>query len=101
MKFNLIHNEKQITKLILCTFLIFLLIDTAYGFAGIGGNTITIPIDSSVPTAGKEIGIIENTQVINIIDSVVQRTNFEMGDGGNAQVNIRDSVVQRSKIGKE
>jgi plastocyanin len=49
----------------------------------------------------KEIGIIENTQVINIIDSVVQRTSFNMGDDGNAQVNIKDSVVQRSKIGKE
>ena len=49
----------------------------------------------------KEIGIIENTQVINIIDSVVQRTNFEIGEGGNAQINIRDSVVQKSKIGKE
>jgi len=49
----------------------------------------------------KEIGIIENTQVINIIDSVVQRTNFNMGDGGNAKVNIKDSVVQRSKIGTE
>lgn len=49
----------------------------------------------------KEIGIIENTQVINIIDSVVQRTNFNMGDGGNTKVNIKDSVVQRSKIGKE
>lgn len=49
----------------------------------------------------KEIGIIENTQVINIIDSVVQRTSFEMGKGGNARVNIKDSVVQRTKIGKE
>jgi hypothetical protein len=49
----------------------------------------------------KEIGIIENTQVINIIDSVVQRTNFQMGEGGSTQVNIRDSVVQRRKIGEE
>jgi hypothetical protein len=49
----------------------------------------------------KEIGIIENTKVINIIDSVVQRTSFNMGEGGNSQVNIKDSVVQRSKIGKE
>lgn len=49
----------------------------------------------------KEIGIIENTQVINIIDSVVQRTNFNMGEGGSANVNIRDNVVQRSTIGKE
>jgi len=47
----------------------------------------------------KEIGIIENTQVINIIDSVVQRTNFNMGEGGSTQVDIRDSMVQRSKIG--
>lgn len=51
--------------------------------------------------SAKEIGIIENTQVINIIDSVVQRTSFEMGAGGKAQLNIRDSVVQRSNIGKE
>ncbi|MCZ7404513.1 MAG: tetratricopeptide repeat protein [Candidatus Methanoperedens sp.] len=47
----------------------------------------------------KEIGIIENTQVINIIDSVVQRTNFNMGEGGGAQVHIKESVVQRSTIG--
>ncbi len=46
----------------------------------------------------KEIGIIENTQVINIIDSVVQRTSFQMGEG--AQVNIRESVVQRTNIGE-
>lgn len=46
----------------------------------------------------KEIGIIENTQVINIIDSVVHRTSFNMDDGGSSQVNIRDSVVQRSKL---
>ena len=43
----------------------------------------------------KEIGIIENTQVINIIDSVVQRTSFQMGEGDNAHVNIRDSIVRR------
>jgi len=48
----------------------------------------------------KEIGIIENTQVINIINSVVQRTSFDMGKGGNAKVNIRDSVVQRSDLGE-
>ncbi len=49
----------------------------------------------------KEIGIIENTQVVNIIDSVVQRTSFEMGEGGSAQVNIRESVVQRTNIGDD
>jgi len=46
----------------------------------------------------KEIGIIENTHVINIIDSVVQRTNFDMGKG-NATVNIKDSMVQRASKG--
>lgn len=49
----------------------------------------------------KKIGILENTQVINIIDSVVQRTNFNMGGGGNAKVNIKDSVVQRSNLVKD
>ncbi len=44
----------------------------------------------------REIGIIENTQVINIIDSVVQRTSFEMGESGS--VNIKDSVVQLSNL---
>ncbi len=47
----------------------------------------------------KEIGIIENTQVINIIDSVVQRTSFNMGESGSAQMHIKESVVQRSTIG--
>ncbi len=49
--------------------------------------------------SAKEIGIIENTQVINIIDSLVQRTSFEMDAGGRAQVNIKESIVQRSNIG--
>jgi hypothetical protein len=48
----------------------------------------------------KEIGIIENTQVINIIDSLVQRTNFNMNEGGSTKVNIKDSVVQRTNIGE-
>lgn len=47
--------------------------------------------------SAKEIGIIENTMVINIIDSVVQRTNFKMEDGIN-NVNIKDSAIQRSNI---
>jgi|GEM_PF-4605349 len=49
----------------------------------------------------KEIGIIENTQVVNIIDSVVQRTSFNMGEGGSTQVIIKDSIVQRSNIGRK
>ena len=45
--------------------------------------------------SAKEIGVIEKKQVINIIDSVVQRTSF----GGGDEVNVRDSVVNRSDIG--
>ncbi|MCX9011336.1 MAG: tetratricopeptide repeat protein [Candidatus Methanoperedens sp.] len=51
--------------------------------------------------SAKEIGIIENTQVINIIDSVVQRTSFNMGEGGNAHVSIRDSLIQHTDFKKK
>jgi hypothetical protein len=51
--------------------------------------------------SAKEIGIIESTQVINIIDSVVQRSSFGgSGEGtGTTNINIGSSVVQRSTIG--
>ena len=53
---------------------------------------------SSVQSA-KEIGIIENKQVINIIDSIVQKTKFEgMINGGSVELNIEDSIIQRSNI---
>ncbi len=49
--------------------------------------------------SAKEIGIIENTQVINIIDSVVQKTNFNIGhEGEMVNLNIKDSLVQRSDL---
>jgi len=51
---------------------------------------------SSVASA-REIGIIKKEQVINIIDSVVQRTSFAAGEGA-ASVTIKDSVVQRTEI---
>ena len=44
-----------------------------------------------------EIGLIQPGQVINIIDSVVQRTSFGGGEEI-ASVNIKDSVVQRSEF---
>lgn len=48
-----------------------------------------------------EIGVIESKQVINIIDSVVQRTSFGgSGEGiGETSVNIEGSVVQRTEVG--
>jgi len=54
--------------------------------------------------SAKEIGIIENKQVINIIDSVVWKTSIggvgadETGTGATS-VNIEGSVVQRTEIG--
>jgi len=53
-------------------------------------------LTTSIQSA-KEIGVIEKTQVINIIDSVVQRTHF--GGVGGVDVNVKDSVITRSKIG--
>ncbi len=47
--------------------------------------------------SAKEIGIIKKEQVINIIDSVVQRTTFGGGEGA-AEVNIEGSVVQRTEF---
>jgi glycine betaine/proline transport system substrate-binding protein len=51
--------------------------------------------------SAREIGIIENKQVINIIDSVVQKTIIGgIGDGtGATSVNIKDSIVHRSQVG--
>lgn len=37
---------------------------------------------ASTVQSAKEMGIIEKTQVINIIDSVVQRTSFDIGQKG-------------------
>ncbi len=72
--------------------------DKKYGLNGFMNETTDSirHLVSSVQSA-KEIGIIENTQVINIIDSVVQRTSFNMGES--AQMHIKESVVQRSNIG--
>jgi formylglycine-generating enzyme required for sulfatase activity len=48
----------------------------------------------------REIGVIKKEQVINIIDSVVQRTTFAAAGGGEGapSVTIKDSVVQRAEI---
>ena len=51
-----------------------------------------------ISSAAKEIGVIKREQVINIIDSVVQHTNFS-GVTYSSLVNIRESVVQRTNFG--
>ncbi|MCZ7381029.1 MAG: hypothetical protein O8C64_05600 [Candidatus Methanoperedens sp.] len=69
--------------------------DKPHGLNGFLNETIVDlrHVVSAVQSA-QEIGVIKKEQVINIIDSVVQRTTFAGGEGA-AQVNIRDSVVQR------
>jgi len=47
--------------------------------------------------SAREIGVIRKEQVINIIDSVVQRTTFAGGEGA-GEVNIKGSVVQRTEF---
>ena len=47
--------------------------------------------------SAREIGVIRKEQVINIIDSVVQRTTFAGGEGA-GEVNIEGSVVQRTEF---
>ena len=56
----------------------------------------------STVQSAQEIGVIKKEQVINIIDSVVQRTTFA-GEGGEgaASVNIEGSVVQRTEFKSE
>ena len=55
-------------------------------------------VASSVQSA-QEIGVIKKEQVINIIDSIVQRSSFGGSGGeGEVSVNIQDSVVQRTEF---
>ncbi|MCG2738300.1 MAG: hypothetical protein L6282_18115 [Candidatus Methanoperedenaceae archaeon] len=69
--------------------------DKSHGLNGFLNETLDNLRHLVVSTSAREIGIIKKEQVINIIDSVVQRTTFSGGDGA-AQVNIRDSMVHRT-----
>ncbi|WP_440955524.1 SUMF1/EgtB/PvdO family nonheme iron enzyme [Methanosarcina sp. Mfa9] len=73
--------------------------DKAFGINGFL-NEILENLRHLVQNAGaaREIGIIKKEQVINIIDSVVQHTNFAGGTDA-PSLAVRGSVVQRSKIG--
>jgi hypothetical protein len=72
--------------------------DKPYGLNGFLNETVADMrhVVETVQSA-REIGVIKKEQVINIIDSVVQRTTFGSGEGG-ASVNIKDSVVQRTEF---
>jgi len=72
--------------------------DKSHGLNGFM-NEITADLRHVVNTvqSAHEIGVIRKEQVINIIDSVVQRSSFGGGEGA-ASVNIKDSVVQRTEF---
>jgi formylglycine-generating enzyme required for sulfatase activity len=71
--------------------------DKDHGLTGFLNETLDNLRHLVVAGKVREIGIIRKEQVINIIDSVVQRTTFGGGDGG-ASVNIKDSVVTRTEF---
>lgn len=71
--------------------------DKTHGIHGFLNETVS-ELKHVVHTvnSAKEIGIIKHEHVINIIDSVVQRSSFSLD--GKTSVNVKDSVVQRSEI---
>jgi formylglycine-generating enzyme required for sulfatase activity len=74
--------------------------DKSHGLNGFM-NEITADLRHIANTvqSAHEIGVIKKEQVINIIDSVVQRSSFGGSGGeGAASVNIRDSVMQRTEF---
>jgi len=74
--------------------------DKSHGLNGFM-NEITTDLRHVVNAmqSAQEIGIIKKEQVINIIDSVVQRTIFNGSGEGAASVNIMNSFSQRNEFG--
>jgi hypothetical protein len=68
---------------------------------GINGflNEIVLELKNLVNTvnSAKEIGVIRHEQVINIIDSVVQRSTITNGND-TASINMKESLVQRTEL---
>ena len=89
----LIKEDDELTQVMLRA-----VSDKPHGLNGFLNETVAElrHVVSTVQSA-QEIGIIKKEQVINIIDSVVQKTSFG-GAGGGASVNIRDSIVQRTEF---
>jgi FKBP-type peptidyl-prolyl cis-trans isomerase 2 len=71
--------------------------DKNYGLNGFLNEILDNLRHLIISASAREIGIIRKEQVINIIDSVVQRTNIGGGEGG-ASINIEGGVVQRVSI---
>ena len=74
--------------------------DKDHGLTGFLNETLDNLRHLVVAGEVREIGLIRKEQVINIIDSVVQRTSFGGVDGGASSINIRDSVVQQTGFNK-
>ena len=72
--------------------------DKDYGLTGFLNETLDNLRHLVVAGKVREIGVIRKEQVINIIDSVVQRTSFGGSDGSASSINIKDSVVQRTEF---
>ena len=71
--------------------------DKNYGLNGFLNEILDNLLHLVVSASAREIGVIKKEQVINIIDSVVQRSSFSVSEGA-PSVNVRDSVVQRTEI---
>lgn len=92
------YKKKDITQIALRAYS-----DKPHGLHGFM-NEITANIRNLLGAvqSAKEVGIIEEKQAINIINSVVQRSRFGgVGHGGSTEVNIEGSVVHRSHLDGE
>ncbi len=89
----LIKEEDDMTQVMLRA-----VSDKPHGLNGFLNETVADlrHVVSTVQSA-QEIGMIKKEQVINIIDSVVQRTTFAGGEGV-ASVSIEGSVVQHTEF---
>ena len=89
----LIKEEDDLTQVMLRA-----VSDKPHGLNGFLNETVA-DLRHVVETvqSAREIGVIKKGQVINIIDSVVQRTTFA-GEEGGASVIIKDRVAQRAEF---
>ncbi len=71
--------------------------DKSHGLNGFLNETLDNLRHLVVSASAREIGIIKKEQVINIIDSVVQRSTISMDEGAQS-IKIKDSMVQRTEI---
>ncbi|MFZ2410301.1 MAG: SUMF1/EgtB/PvdO family nonheme iron enzyme, partial [Candidatus Methanoperedens sp.] len=71
--------------------------DKSHGLSGFLNETLDNLRHLVISASAREIGIIKKEQVINIIDSVVQRSTISMEEGA-PSIKIKDSMVQRTEI---